>query len=277
MKEQIASLKELNNNLLGYTKIATWRNTCLNPDGSDGPNILQNRDPFFNTSFPGDVILGQPSSNAHTPVPRNAENLDLSPRTYDLAIDPLLQIQPAAFSPDLLNQPRMFDRRHASGPDPGTDSGMGFGNKVDTASSIGSRVVTPVSMDMESEGIGRKRKVNKTMPSPPWMHSASRTALQQAVANGHISVVRLLVTHGADVNAQDEEGQTPLHECARNGDAAVTKLLMEKGAQLEVRDDKGLTPLQVAAALGKAAVVEVLLQNGADINARLHNDNRNQS
>ena len=131
------------------------------------------------------------------------------------------------------------------------------------------RAETPASPDLE-DVISRSAHVHVLSPSTAKdPYDASRTALLQAVMNGHIPIVQLLISYGADVNDHDEQGFTPLHECANNGDPEMTQFLLDNGARLDVRDDRGMTPLQLAAANGNAKVVELLLERGADINARL--------
>lgn len=104
--------------------------------------------------------------------------------------------------------------------------------------------------------------------APPLPSHASRSALHQALANSHISVIHVLVEAGADVNTQDENGRTPLHECAIRGDAGLAQYLLDKGASCDITDNMNLTSLQHASALGHVAVVRVLVRNKADINAR---------
>jgi ankyrin repeat protein len=89
------------------------------------------------------------------------------------------------------------------------------------------------------------------------------------VAN--VACVRILIQHGADVNAPDYDGLTPLHTCIVAGNSegyhAVARLLIQSGASLEARDKLGCTPLQMAAERGNATMVEVLAGLGADVNA----------
>ena len=60
------------------------------------------------------------------------------------------------------------------------------------------------------------------------------TPLMEAASAGHTDIVRLLIAHGADVNAQSSSGNTPLmYECAR-GHEDVVRVLLEAGVNVEV-------------------------------------------
>ena len=63
------------------------------------------------------------------------------------------------------------------------------------------------------------------------------------------AVVKLLLDHGADVAARDNDGKTPLH-AAVEGDAeqAVVKMLLDRGADIAATDAADWTPLHYAAA-----------------------------
>lgn len=86
--------------------------------------------------------------------------------------------------------------------------------------------------------------------------------------------MRVLIDHGADVNAVDNEGRAALHLCAENPRsrdpklAEIAQLLVEAGALIEITDQRNMTPLQVAAEKGNDRSIEVLVGLGADVNAR---------
>ena len=64
---------------------------------------------------------------------------------------------------------------------------------------------------------------------------------------------------------RNKSGATPLHNAALGGNAEVVKLLLDHGAQMDARDqESGATPLAYAASLGRAEVVDLLLARGAD-------------
>ena len=52
--------------------------------------------------------------------------------------------------------------------------------------------------------------------------------------------------YGAVVNVVSNGGWTPLHMAAVNGNARLGKLLIEHGADVEARLDTGLRPLDIA-------------------------------
>jgi ankyrin repeat protein len=77
------------------------------------------------------------------------------------------------------------------------------------------------------------------------------------------SVHQLLLEHGADINVQDQLGDTPLHWASFNGVLKVVHLLLERGADIEVKNDEGKTAWQDSADRGHDEVVELLREHGA--------------
>jgi ankyrin repeat protein len=73
--------------------------------------------------------------------------------------------------------------------------------------------------------------------------------------------VKLLLTQGADINAQDGTHSTPLHLAASSHLALkgnVVHLLLIHGANVDAKDDKGQTPFQIASSSGLSEIVELL-------------------
>ena len=71
------------------------------------------------------------------------------------------------------------------------------------------------------------------------------TALILATFNSHTEAVRLLIDHGADINAVGYDGNTALMIALS---VECTKLLVESGANLEIKNKCGDTALDVAKA-----------------------------
>ncbi|KAF9268745.1 hypothetical protein L218DRAFT_984111 [Marasmius fiardii PR-910] len=88
--------------------------------------------------------------------------------------------------------------------------------------------------------------------------------LHAACAGGHEQVVKVLIDHGADVNAprlprrysnekttttapiQGTTGSTPLHFAAANGNKNVMMTLLLRGAHPDIQDKHGITPAALA-------------------------------
>ena len=58
-----------------------------------------------------------------------------------------------------------------------------------------------------------------------------------------LNTVEFLITHGADVNAQDDTLTSPLHLAEEYGRQQITTMLLEKNANLNSQDNYGQTPL----------------------------------
>lgn len=129
---------------------------------------------------------------------------------------------------------------------------------------------------------------------------AHETPLLKAAALGRLEMAKVLVDHGADVNAADRYGNTALMSAAWHGaemttllldhgaevnsggksgwialvNAAkknhldVVRLLLSRGADATAKTEDGRTVLMMAAAKGNRAMVELLLESGADPGAR---------
>jgi len=93
--------------------------------------------------------------------------------------------------------------------------------------------------------------------------------LWTAAFDGHTAVVYALVSAGADVNLQCNDGSSPLTVASQEGHIDWVRLLIEHGAEVDTRDDEGATPLYMAAMNGRIEVVEFLIEQYADVNACL--------
>lgn len=89
-------------------------------------------------------------------------------------------------------------------------------------------------------------------------------ALSKAIKATNIvekdKLVLSLAQAGADVNYQDEEGNTPLHLAVMNGDSNMLALLTNKGAILDLRDKTNRTPLFYAFSLQLWDCAELFLR-----------------
>jgi ankyrin repeat protein len=63
------------------------------------------------------------------------------------------------------------------------------------------------------------------------------------------SLISLLVSEGADIDASDKQGHTLLHQAAFNNNEALAKVCLLKGGNPDIRTKAGKTPKQVAVEL----------------------------
>ena len=85
------------------------------------------------------------------------------------------------------------------------------------------------------------------------------TTLIVAAHFGYKEGVTVLLNAGASVNIQNKFGVTALHEAALNGFLAISELLLASGAQASLTDNAGMTPLDHALDNNHHDVCQLLL------------------
>jgi uncharacterized protein len=94
--------------------------------------------------------------------------------------------------------------------------------------------------------------------------TSGRTALDYAASFNNIEMAKLLLDHGAHVDARDTSGSTALHWAAERGNLEVMRMLLESKANVDAANRQGITPLMLAASHTQPAAVRFLLAHGAD-------------
>nr|XP_022302301.1 uncharacterized protein LOC111110199 isoform X3 [Crassostrea virginica] len=104
----------------------------------------------------------------------------------------------------------------------------------------------------------------RSMESPVQAMENKKKILQAAKKNEVESLTRLLSEFpDVDLTATDENGKTALHHCANNLDTDNTDALLSHGAQPNTIDKNGQTPLHIAAKKNAVEIIEMLAVNGA--------------
>ncbi|WVQ83009.1 hypothetical protein IAT38_005147 [Cryptococcus sp. DSM 104549] len=118
------------------------------------------------------------------------------------------------------------------------------------------------------------------LPTPLYPPPVPNLELHSAAASGNVGLVHYALTHGQPVNSV-LHGVLPLHAACSGGSLSVVRMLIERGADVDAprlprrySDGKkgtapsvgtaGSTPLHFAAANGHAPIVQMLLACGAD-------------
>ena len=94
-----------------------------------------------------------------------------------------------------------------------------------------------------------------------------REMLHTDQLSGHLAVVDLLLTRGADTARAAQSGATPLSAAVSMRHGAVVERLLAAGADLDQRLPGDVSVLMLAAALGLPDLAARLLTAGADIHA----------
>lgn len=100
--------------------------------------------------------------------------------------------------------------------------------------------------------------VNYRTPIIPNSPKHGWAPIHIAARNGHIKLVDLLITNGANVNTTKADGWTPLHVAAFFGHIDIVKFLLSKGADINAKANDGSTALIEATEGGKKDIVRIL-------------------
>lgn len=99
---------------------------------------------------------------------------------------------------------------------------------------------------------------------------SAATALSCAAENQHLAVMDILLCRGADPNAEDDFGWRPLHRthAHRGGDNGPALRLLNAGVDINARCTKGKTVLHYSVERNNEPMVRLLLHAGSDIEAQ---------
>ena len=114
-------------------------------------------------------------------------------------------------------------------------------------------------------------QVNKLLAAGADVKAANRygiTPLYLACENANAAMIERLLKAGADANSVSTEGETALMTVARTGVVEAARILLEHGAKVDAREQwHGQTALMWAVDERHPAMVRELIAHGADVNA----------
>jgi ankyrin repeat protein len=93
----------------------------------------------------------------------------------------------------------------------------------------------------------------------------SATILHVAACYNLHSTCRILLEKGADIEAEDKDGNRAIHYVARYGGHHIGVMLLNAGTSVSKTNTFGVDPLEEASLSGNADVVRLLLEHGAKV------------
>ena len=106
--------------------------------------------------------------------------------------------------------------------------------------------------------------------APDFMGSRIGSGLMIGAWENNLELMRLFISHGADINRMNGNGESPIGLAAWRGHLDVVKWLVDRGAQINA-PQRHWSALHYAVFAGHAEVADYLIAQGADINARSSN------
>ena len=86
------------------------------------------------------------------------------------------------------------------------------------------------------------------------------------------SIVRDLITLGANLDWQGNDGWTALHWCAMYNRPEIARMLLDAGADMSILNNIGRTALHMCASYNHPEIARMLLDAGADVNIQEGDD-----
>ena len=129
--------------------------------------------------------------------------------------------------------------------------------------------ITPIYLAAQNGHLEMVRLLMTSTTNPNGAINDGRTPIHRAAERGYLEIVRLLMTSTINPNVADDFGQTPIHRAAKNGHLKIVQLLMPSTTNPNVADNHGETPIHKAAIYGHLEIVSLLMMttnnpNGPD-------------
>ncbi|HNT27698.1 MAG TPA: ankyrin repeat domain-containing protein [bacterium] len=100
-----------------------------------------------------------------------------------------------------------------------------------------------------------------------------RTPLMLAISNAHPAVAAYLLQKGADVNVHSITHYTPIMQAAAKGYLDLMREMIPKADKINTQNDEGRTALMIAARFGHRDIIDLLLARNASLQIADKNGN----
>ena len=145
---------------------------------------------------------------------------------------------------------------------------------------VNATICGAASSEKECKGDTTETRTNFTMQ---WLHEDGATAFLRAAQSGDVTLMKLLMEHGADPKIATAHNDTALAVASGIGwvegvtfewspaqSLEAVKMCLDLGIDPNVADDEGRTALHGAAHKGRTEVIQALVDHGANLEA--HDD-----
>ena len=103
-----------------------------------------------------------------------------------------------------------------------------------------------------------RRLVNVENVNERYSDGSNDTLLQRAARKGYYEIVKELLIHHPDIDAENESGCTAIMEASWKGHSEITKELMSDKTDLEKKNQKKKSALQLAKESQKQDIIEMI-------------------
>ena len=97
-----------------------------------------------------------------------------------------------------------------------------------------------------------------------WQDNDGETVLHVCAYHNHPEIMRMLIDAGADVNIQNKWGETALHWCTSFNQSKIARMLIDAGADVNIQNEYGNTALHRCAFKKSSEIARMLIDAGAD-------------
>src|SRR5579885_1396327 len=148
---------------------------------------------------------------------------------------------------------------------------------IDKGANVNARICGVLSTDKECKGDTTETRTNFTMQ---WLYEDGATPFLRAAQSGDVTLMKLLLAHGADPKIATAHNDTALavasgigwvegvtFEWSPEQSVEAVKMCLDLGIDPNVADDQGRTALHGAAHKGRTEVIQLLVDHGANLEA----------
>ena len=148
---------------------------------------------------------------------------------------------------------------------------------IDKGANVNARICGVASTAKECKGDTTETRTNFTMQ---WLYEDGATPFLRAAQSGDVTLMKLLLDHGADPKIATAHNDTALavasgigwvegvtFEWSPQQSVEAVKMCLDLGIDPNVADDQGRTALHGAAHKGRTEVIQLLVDHGANLEA----------